>query len=341
MDVQSSSTWKERLPIPTHMQLPASLLSVELLSDNSDSDVDIRSRSSGIEVDLDSPINGHSRCEAAVLGVQIDADCDKTDCDSEVNYATLCAGNLTNYISDLTLLSHVAIIGEDITGREKVSEQQPRKGADPSITEAISFSSSYEKWKRLSGPMILFLVLGLIFLVWGRGHFFQLLQWLEQLPLHFSLLVFICLFTLVSFPFGFGYIILNMMAGYLYGIVRGQLIVMLSVSVGISFSFILCRLWFKDYARGVVTSNALQAVLKVLEGPYGFKVIFLTRFTPIPFGLQNVLFAVSTLLFAVTTILPYLGTYEVYGGYVDSWQLGIMLIGLLGVSDYIPKDTCC
>lgn len=287
MDVQSS-----RLSVPTHMQHSGSLLSMELFSDTSDSEMDLKSRSSGIEIDLDTPImnlTGHSSYDAAALSVQGDT----TDSASKVDYTTLCAENLTNYIGDLTLLSHVAIIGEDIAGGEKVSEQQPRKGADPSITEEISCTTTYEKWKKLSGPMVLFLVLGLIFLIWGRGHFFQLLQWLERLPLHFSLLVFISLFTIVSFPFGFGYIILNMMAGYLYGTVRGQLIVMLSVSVGISFSFMLCRLWFKDYARSVVTSNTLQAVLKVLEGPYGFKVIFLTRFTPIPFGLQNVLFAVS------------------------------------------------
>lgn len=286
MDVQDS---KKDLSIPTHMQHSASLLSMEL-SDTSDSEADVKSRSSGIEINLDSPVmdlTGYSDSSAAALSVQGDTD------DSKVDYDTLCGGNLANYISDLTLLSNAAVIGDDVTGREKVSEQQPHKGSNSSITEEISCMSTYEKWKKLSGPMILFLVLGLIFLVWGRGHFLPLLEWLEGLPLYFSLLVFVFLFTLVSFPFGFGYIIFNMMAGYIYGLVEGQLIVMLSVSVGITLSFVLCRLWFKDYARSVITSNALQAVLRVLEGPYGFKVIFLTRFTPIPFGLQNVLFAVS------------------------------------------------
>ena len=286
MDVQSS---KNDLTIPPHVQHSASLLGMELYKDTFDTAVEIKPHFPEIEIDLGPPVmdsNGHSYCDVAALSVQGDA------ADSKADYTTMCAENLTSYISDLTL-SHVAVIGEDMTGKEKVYEKQPSKGENASITEEISCKSTYEKWKKLSGPIILFLLLGLIFIVWGRGHLLPLLQWLEHMPFYFSLLVFIFLFTLVSFPFGFGYMILNMMAGYLYGIVNGQLIVMLSVNIGITFSFMLCRLWFKDYARSVVTSNALQAVLRVLEGPYGFKVIFLTRFTPIPFGLQNVLFAVS------------------------------------------------
>ena len=121
----------------------------------------------------------------------------------------------------------------------------------------------------------------------------QLLHLLRNLPWLESLVVFIFLFTLVSFPFGFGYIILNMMAGYLYGVVRGQIVVMISVAVGFTLSFLLCRIWFREYARRIITSNALQAIMRVVEGKHGMKVIILTRLTPIPFGLQNVLFAVS------------------------------------------------
>ena len=136
-------------------------------------------------------------------------------------------------------------------------------------------------------------MVSVVLILLGRAYLVELLKWMEEMPWLGSILVFAVLFTLVSFPFGFGYIILNMMAGYVYGFFRGQIIVMVSVSVGFSVAFVLCRSWLKDYARGIVNSNALQAVLRVVEGPHGFKVILLTRFTPIPFGLQNVLFAVS------------------------------------------------
>lgn len=154
-------------------------------------------------------------------------------------------------------------------------------------------SSAGEKWRRVSWTLVLFLVVGSLLIVLGRVHLTQLLKCLEDLPLLQSLFIFILLFTLVSFPFGFGYIILNLMAGYLYGFVRGQVVVMVSVAVGFSVSFLLCRSWMRDYARGIITSAALQAVMRVVEGPNADKVMLLMRLTPIPFGLQNVLFSVS------------------------------------------------
>ena len=81
----------------------------------------------------------------------------------------------------------------------------------------------YLLWGRLSGPFLLFTVVGVVLIIFARSHLIQLLRLLQNLPWLESLIVFIFLFTLVSFPFGFGYIILNMMAGYLYGFVRGQI----------------------------------------------------------------------------------------------------------------------
>ena len=266
--MEANSTSK---PIPTHMQRS-----------------EVKSELAGKEVQRqDSAVmdvyTGPGHSYSATPGIQGDTG------DSQGDLTSKCAENVQLQVSNLTLLSQVTVVQEDINRTEKVFKRQPKS----SISEEVIYISTFEKWKKLSAPIILFVALGLIILIWGRGHFLQLLQWMEQLPFHFSLLVFVFLFTLVSFPFGFGYIILNMMAGYLYGVVQGQVIVMLSVCAGMSFAFLLCRLWLKDYARGVVTSNALQAVLRVVEGPHGFKVICLTRFTPIPFGLQNVLFAVS------------------------------------------------
>lgn len=192
-----------------------------------------------------------------------------------------CSTHLQGYIEDLELITHAA--SKDIravTGLSSVPEPEAE--------------TTSQRWRRLSWPLVVFLIIGVILVLLGRGHLLELLKWLERMPWLESIFVFAILFTLVSFPFGFGYIILNMMAGYLYGFFRGQAIVMVSVSVGFSVAFILCRSWLKDYARGIVNSNALQAVLRVVEGPHGFKVILLTRFTPIPFGLQNVLFAVSS-----------------------------------------------
>ncbi len=155
-----------------------------------------------------------------------------------------------------------------------------------------SFCKPLPMWLR-SLPLLVIALLCLSLLILSHGKF-GLWKWLEELHWLWSLLVFILLFTMVSFPFGFGYVILNMMCGYLYGFVRGQLIVTVSVIVGFSLAFTMCRSLFKDYTRGMVNSTTtLQAILQVIDGPNGFKIILLTRLTPIPFGLQTVMFAVS------------------------------------------------
>lgn len=151
----------------------------------------------------------------------------------------------------------------------------------------------YILWGRLSSPFLVFLLIGIVLVVLAKSHLSQLLNLLEHLPWFESTVIFIFLFTIISFPFGIGYIVLNMVAGYLYGFVKGQLLVMISVTAGITISFFFCRLWFRDYARKMVMSNAMQAIMRVVEGKNGLKVIVLTRLTPIPFGLQNVLFSVS------------------------------------------------
>ena len=147
---------------------------------------------------------------------------------------------------------------------------------------------------RFTGPLLIFSFFCIAFIALGRGYLSELLNWLENLPLVFSLSVFVLLFTIISFPFGFGYIILNMAAGYLYGMLRGQAVVTVSVAIGFMIGFVVCRCCMREWAgQYIASSPALLAMTKVVEGPHGFKVILLTRLTPIPFGLQNALFAVS------------------------------------------------
>lgn len=141
-------------------------------------------------------------------------------------------------------------------------------------------------------PLMAAIILCLLFVVVGRTYLEQLLDWLEELSLLSSLLVFTALFTLVSFPFGCGYIIINMAAGYIHGVVEGQMLVVVTVALGFSIAFLLCRSCLRVYAQSQLSSHLL-ALVRVVEGPHGFRVILLTRLTPIPFGMQNTLFAVS------------------------------------------------
>ena len=100
-----------------------------------------------------------------------------------------------------------------------------------------------------------------------------------------------------------GYIVLNVACGYLYGFKIGTLTVVVSVIVGVMFSLICCRKFMREFVQSKLQSEHMKAIIRVIESRRGFKVVVLTRLTPIPFGLQNGLFAVSVLF--LTHFLPY------------------------------------
>lgn len=147
---------------------------------------------------------------------------------------------------------------------------------------------------QISGTALVLLTIGVVVVILCRHYLKDLLEWLQNLPAWAGILLFIVMFTIVSFPMTWGYIVLNFAAGYLYGFTIGLIVVALSATFGVSTAFIVCRRFFRDYVRSKLESDGLKAIIRVVEGRRGFKVITLSRLTPIPFGLQNGLFAVST-----------------------------------------------
>lgn len=145
----------------------------------------------------------------------------------------------------------------------------------------------------VSGSFIFLLILVAVLVIFCRDHLKDIIEWLENLQKWQGALLFIVMFTIVSFPMAWGYIVLNVAAGYLYGFCIGLAVVISSVFIGILVSFQVCRLCLRDFVRKRLDSENLLAVVRVVEGKKGFRVIALSRLTPLPFGLQNGLFAVS------------------------------------------------
>ena len=145
----------------------------------------------------------------------------------------------------------------------------------------------------VSGTALVALLLGLVLMFLCRRYLKDLLEWLQNLDKWQALFLFLVMFTIVSFPMTWGYIVLNVAAGYLYGFKVGLVVVLVCVAFGLSTAFMVCRRFLRDYVRSKLESDSLKAIMRVVEGKRGFKVIALTRLTPVPFGLQNGLFAVS------------------------------------------------
>ncbi|KAM5315084.1 transmembrane protein 64 [Glossophaga mutica] len=142
----------------------------------------------------------------------------------------------------------------------------------------------------------LLVALGLASLALARRSLQHLLLWAEGLPPLLGLLLFVLGFVAVSFPCGWGYIVLSVAAGYLYGFVLGMALMAAGVLLGTGVAHVVCRrLLAARVAARVRGSERLSAVIRVVEGAGGLKVVALARLTPIPFGLQNAVFSMTDL----------------------------------------------
>ncbi len=147
---------------------------------------------------------------------------------------------------------------------------------------------------QVSTYIIFLLLVALAAIVLCHQYLAAFLFWLARLDTWHGPVLFCLLFVLVSFPMAWGYIILNLGAGYIYGFFPGLLLTILGANLGALVSFFVCRRLWKDYVlEKLSTYDNLKQVVRVIEGRQGFKIILMTRLTPVPFGLQNALFSVS------------------------------------------------
>ncbi|MPC42901.1 Transmembrane protein 64 [Portunus trituberculatus] len=200
-----------------------------------------------------------------------------------------------------------------------------------------------ERKERTHVTNVLVTVVGVAVVIVGayfsRDYVRRVLLWVAGQQAWVVVLVFLALFTLVSMPLMWGYIVVNISAGYMFGTWRGLAVTVTTATAGVFVAHMLIRVCLRERTmtcgglgdfhlpqtprrresapagrwvesgvlammvvvvkdivhRRVVTSRLLRALLSVLGGAQAFKVIAITRLTPIPFGLQNAVFAVSVL----------------------------------------------
>jgi len=130
-------------------------------------------------------------------------------------------------------------------------------------------------------------------LVVCREYIKNVLVWMENLDLTVSFLIFLLLYIAVSYPMAWGVILLMIANGYLYGIVYGPIVVEVCSAIGVSVAHVTMKKFCRSLIIRKFYNDNMTAVISVVDGKHGFKVVALTRLTPLPFGLQNSLFSVS------------------------------------------------
>jgi len=154
------------------------------------------------------------------------------------------------------------------------------------------------------------LVVSAFLCIWMALHPETLKQGLEvvkSLGLWGNLILIIC-YIIIAFPVAVGYTAVGLACGFLYGPIEGVLTTFIGAQiVGSSISFWLCGTLFKEWFEKKLKENKkADAVLKSVRRN-GFKIIVMSRLTPIPFGLQNALFGVSGVKFLPYTIATIMG----------------------------------
>ncbi|EAL38667.3 AGAP012406-PA, partial [Anopheles gambiae str. PEST] len=140
------------------------------------------------------------------------------------------------------------------------------------------------------------LLIGIMLLIYTfRDTAKGVLFWIETQNTWIIFVIFLCMFTVVSFPVTVGYLVLIIASGYLFGFIRGLLTVVIGANLGVAIAHNTIKsLQSKLPVHKLIRNETGRAILRVISGPRAFKIVLFARLTPIPFGLQNTIFGISS-----------------------------------------------
>ena len=196
-------------------------------------------------------------------------------------------------------------VGEDASKHDVIIVSVMENDGDKIGNDAVETSKLLENSEPSCLSISLYSAVAIaficVFLVLLRGYVKYVLLSLEETDMWVSFIVFSMLFTVVSFPLTWGYILLNIAAGYLYGLCMGVFVVMTCAVCGLSIAHVIIRRFLAKCIMARINNHSVRAIMRVIDSGHGFRVVVLSRLTPIPFGLQNGLFAVSQLSYVQTS----------------------------------------
>ncbi|GIW44948.1 MAG: hypothetical protein KatS3mg077_2230 [Candidatus Binatia bacterium] len=150
--------------------------------------------------------------------------------------------------------------------------------------------------RRLLSALAVAAVLGVLALghaFHAQDHILGLVEWIRHAG-WMGLVVFIIVYVAATVLFVPG-AILTLGAGFAYGVVLGSLAVLIAANLGAILAFWLGRTVARDWVAARVQSNPRFAAIDRAVGHEGFKIVLLTRLSPVfPFNLLNYAFGVTS-----------------------------------------------
>lgn len=205
---------------------------------------------------------------------------------------------------------------------DKVSDDAARIIVDALVTTP----SATTRWYQATLTSLILIFIIILCLTLGNRYIRNVLLWLQETDLVVGLFIFTLLFFIVSFPLFWGYALLLVASGYLYGCVYGLVVVVVCGFLGLTAANVIMRNCCRTYFMEKFYSVKVEAVIRLMNGASGFKVVALSRVTPIPFGLQNALFSLSDmsqgqyLLASMVGLVPMAALYCYMGSTLRSME---------------------
>ncbi len=204
----------------------------------------------------------------------------------------------------------------------------------------------------------LVLVLGTVFLDQTKAGLQAFLTWTQGIgvlgpPLLGVVYVLACVFFLPGS-------VLTAGAGFLFGLWKGTVVAVIGSNLGAWAAFALGRTLMRGWVVSKVSGNAKFSAIDEAVGREGFKIVFLTRLSPIlPFNLLNFAFGATRVsfrdyawgsfvgMFLGTVLYVYFGTAvkslaeivagKVEGGVAQKILLGVGLAATIAVTVFITR----
>lgn len=129
-----------------------------------------------------------------------------------------------------------------------VSLSSPTKLASPNCSPKDRINLCFKIFKLLRRSVILkcllpvaFVVLVFLLLTAFKSTTKEILIWVETQNLWTTFVIFLVLFTLVSFPFAVGYLVLIISSGYIFSFTKGFAVAMLGANLGVAIAHITIK----------------------------------------------------------------------------------------------------
>jgi len=124
------------------------------------------------------------------------------------------------------------------------------------------------------------------FLLPLKQYVLAMLEWTQGLGFWgpFFVAAFYILACVLLLPGG----VITLAAGFLFGVVTGTITVSIGSTLGATAAFLVGRTFARDWVRRKVAGRPKFAAIDRAVGEQGFKIVLLTRLSPIfPFNMQN------------------------------------------------------